>query len=236
MAIVVAEPNLDELVLELALAIEDYPKSKDRQVVLDLAAKIDEISIHGEKQDPKEKLIGLLGYETRDYQVKSRLQTISGSILYLADIGVKDIGKVVARHPQVLGLDVEGTMKPRVEYLKSIGVRDEDIGKVVARLPQVLGLDVEGNLKPTYEFLSQNFGVTVEDIINNPALLSYSLEKRIRPRYQFLKSKGLESKYKVASVLTPSDKNFSGMLKVQLREYMDFKEKYLQERTKAMAK
>ena len=236
MAIVVAEPNLDELVLELAIAIEDYPKRKDRQAVLDLAVKIDEISIHGEKQYPKDKLIGLLGYDTKGYEVRSKLHTISQNIVYLVDIGVKDIRRVVSRHPHVLELDVEKTMKPRVEYLKSIGVRDEDIGKVVSRLPHVLEFDVEKNLKPTYEFLNQNLGVAVRDIIDMPALLSYSLEGRIKPRYEFLRSKGLESRYKAGRVLTPSDEKFSKLLKVSVQEYLDFKERYLQEQKRAIAK
>ena len=132
----VLEPKtIDGLVLELALAIEDYPKSKDRQAVLDLASGIDGISIYGEKRDLKNKLIGLLGYENNGYKVTSNFQTISSAIIYLSDIGVGDIRKVVAKHPQALELDVEKTMKPRVEYLRSIGVKDENIGKVVAKHP-----------------------------------------------------------------------------------------------------
>ena len=54
-------------------------------------------------------------------------------ILFIVNHG--DIRKVVAKHPQALELDVEKTMKPRVEYLRSIGVKDENIGKVVAKHP-----------------------------------------------------------------------------------------------------
>ena len=69
-----------------------------------------------------------------------------------------------------------------------------------------------------------------------PALLSYSLEGRIKPRYEFLRSKGLESRYKAGRVLTPSDEKFSKLLKVSVQEYLDFKERYLQEQKRAIAK
>ena len=228
--------TIDQLVFKLALAIGGYPENKDKKPIIDLATSLDNSKVHGKKQKTKDELIVLLGYETNGYEISGSFQTISDAILYLTDIGVKDIDEVVARQPRVLMYDVEKKMKPTVEYLKSIGIKKKDIGKVVAKLPAILGYDVESNLKPKYEFLKQNFNVSAEDIVVAPALLGYSLENRIKPRYEFLKSKGLESKYKAWSVLAPRDEKFSKRLKVPLQEYLDFKDNYLQQQKQFLQK
>ena len=64
--------------------------------------------------------------------------------------------------PQVLKYSVD-TMKPRVEYLRSIGVKEEDIGKVVRRMPSILVYSVEDTMKPRVEYL-RSIGVKEEDI------------------------------------------------------------------------
>jgi len=219
--------DLESLTERLASAIQTYPEI-NKDTILQISRELDEKSVYGQKKECKDNLIQRLGYDTRSHQVDGSLQTISENLVYLTDLGVKDIRKVVRRFPQVLALDIENKMKPRVEYLKSIGVKEEDISKVVAILPQVLGSDVEKNLKPTYKFLQSNFNVCVEDIIKSPNLLSYSLEKRIKLRHEFLKLKEMENRYKASSALNLSDENFCNMLKCSLDEYLDFKDEYLE--------
>lgn len=221
----VTPQNLDDIVLELAIAIQGYPETSDRDEVMQLASELNSQLGYGQKRGFKDKLIELLGYENADYKVTGSLQTIPENIIYLSDLGVDDVGKVVTRFPTVLGCSIDN-MNLVVEYLKSIGVREEDIGNVVTGLPSILGSDIEKNLKPTYEFLQEYFDVDVEDIIATPALLSYSLEKRIKPRYEFLKLKDLEETYAATRVLFPSDKNFCKLLKCPVREYLEFKKEY----------
>ena len=46
--------------------------------------------------------------------------------------------QVLTRLPNIIGLSVEGSLRPRVEYLvQALGLAPADIGKVVAREPQV---------------------------------------------------------------------------------------------------
>lgn len=154
-------------------------------------------------------------------------RTIKPRVEYLLSIGVKkeNIGKVVTRSPQVLEYDIERTMKPKVEYLKSIGIKDEDVEIVITKHPAILDLDIEKNLKPTYEYLQSKFDVGVDNIIVNPALFSYSLKNRIKPRYEFLKLKGLLNRYKVNSILLPSDEKFCKWFD-KFNEYPEFKKNY----------
>ena len=107
-----ASQNLEELIAKLASAIQNYPET-DEAYVYELARKADETSVRGRKQESKDDLLNKLGYDTSDYKITSSFQTISESIIYLLDLGVNDIGKVVTRLPQVLSLSID-TMKPRV--------------------------------------------------------------------------------------------------------------------------
>ena len=73
----------------------------------------------GEKQIYKNLLIQMLGYNPKRYTVKRKIQTIATIILYLTELGVKDIGKVVTRRPQVLEHNVKSYIQPRVNWLKN---------------------------------------------------------------------------------------------------------------------
>ena len=189
--------DLGELVLGLAHAIEEYPKSSKQEeeekakAILELAGNLDQMVPSTEKQVHKNSLISWLRYETNGYGGSSTFHTISNAIIYLTDIGVKDIGKVVSRLPHVLDYDVETTMKPRVAYLKSIGVKDEDIGKVVSRHPQVLMCDVK-KMQARVEYL-KSIGIKDEDIgevvTKHPQVQGYDVENNLKPTYEFLKDK-----------------------------------------------
>ncbi|CAM0946353.1 unnamed protein product [Alopecurus aequalis] len=82
----------------------------------------------------------------------------------------------------------------KVEYLKNmLKWSDEEVGIAVCKSPMVL---VRSNdaLQRKSEFLISEVGLEPAYIAHRPALLSYSLEGRIRPRYyvlKLLKEKGL---------------------------------------------
>ena len=148
---------------------------------------------------------------------------------YLKKLGVTDIGKVVTRHPQILSYSIEDTLQPHVDYLKELGVTD--IAKVVTRHPPILALSIEDNLKPTVEYLTNECYATISDIEKRPALVSYSLDKRIKPRHAFLQTKGVEVGYDitVGTMLKVDDKKFAEQTaKSDYDEWMSFKEDYIQ--------
>lgn len=221
--------DLGSLTRRLALGIQNYPKT-DRENVMRLASELDNNVPLGQKQQWKDTLIETLGYDMGGNKIYGSLQRIPENIMFLTDLGVQDMGRVVTRFPNVFSVDVK-KIKSRVEYLMSIGIKEEDIGRVVTRFPSVLSLDVENNLKPTYRFLQYNFGVTAEDIVKCPSLLSYSLKNRIKPRFEFLRTKGLEKRYNASTVLTKTDEIFCRLLKVPLHEYQGFREQYLKRAT-----
>ena len=141
---------------------------------------------------------------------------------YLKKIGVGDIGKFVSLLPAVFGQSIEENMKPKVRYLKEIGVKD--IGKFVSRCPAVLSLSIEDNMKPKVEFYKSK-GYTIRNIENFPQGFSYSLEKRIEPRFAYLKHIG---KHNVGlnNILILGDSAFSKRFGGHEQAYSNFLEEY----------
>jgi mTERF domain-containing protein len=81
-----------------------------------------------------------------------------------------------------------------VEYLKNMFKwSDAEVGIAVCKLPYVLTKSNDA-LQRKSEFLISEVGLEPVYIAHRPALLNYSLEGRIRPRYyvlKLLKEKGL---------------------------------------------
>jgi mTERF domain-containing protein len=183
-------PKLEELIEELASNIKSYPET-DKDTIMQTARALDSQAGYGQKQKSKDTLIGLLGYNTKGRRMGS-LQAIPRNIMYLIDLGVNDVKKVVARHPDVLGYSI-GKMNIGVNYLRSLGVKDENLGKIITRLPQVLEYSVE-NMDIRVQYL-RSLGVKDEDIgkivTKLPAVLEYSIEV-MDTKVEFLKSIGIK--------------------------------------------
>jgi len=187
------ELELEFLVRELALSIHKYPGTDrteaDRAAILELAEELDGKVKIGQKQEWKDKLMDSLGYDTGKYKVTSSLKKIPGNIMYLIDIGVEDIGIVVYKHAKILSLGADNAMKPTVEYLKSIGVKETNIGKVITTFPQILDYDIDKKFKPVVEYL-KSIGMKETDIgkvvTKFSHILTYSVDTNLRLTYDFL--------------------------------------------------
>ena len=115
-------------------------------------------------------------------------------------------------------------MQPRVNYLLNLGVKQEDVGKIITKHPQILEYRVEQTMQPKYEYLVRELHGSVTNIIDFPAYFGYSLEGRIKPRHEFLKTKGRT--ISISRMLAPSDENFAICIaKSTLEDYQRFKEK-----------
>lgn len=99
-----------------------------------------------------------------------------------------DVVKMVTKHPQLLHYSIDDGLLPRINFLRSIGMRNADILKVLRSLTQVLSLSLEDNLKPKYTYLINELHNEVQSLTKYPMYLSLSLDQRIRPRHRFLVS------------------------------------------------
>ncbi|XP_010526976.1 PREDICTED: transcription termination factor MTERF4, chloroplastic [Tarenaya hassleriana] len=98
---------------------------------------------------------------------------------------------VVEKMPQVVSLNQNVIMKP-VEFLLGRAFTPEDVAKMIVRCPQILCSRVE-LMKNSYYFYKTEMGRPMKELVEFPDYFTYSLESRIKPRYQRLQSKGIRS-------------------------------------------
>lgn len=116
------------------------------------------------------------------YSVEAKLQP---NVNFLQSLGINqlDIGKLVTRHPQLLTLSVEKNLEPTVSYLLVLGFTRGEIADMLRRLPSLLGFSVTNVLQPKYTFFIEVIQRSPKELVTFPQYFSYSLDKRIIPRF-----------------------------------------------------
>ncbi|KAK7299960.1 hypothetical protein RJT34_10791 [Clitoria ternatea] len=139
------------------------------------------------------------------------------------------IVKMVTKHPQLLHYSIDDGLLPRINFLRSIGMKNSDIVKVLTSLTQVLSLSLEENLKPKYLYLVNELKNEVQSLTKYPMYLSLSLDQRIRPRHRFLVSlkKAPKGPFPLGS-LVPTDESFCQQWAgTSLDKYLAFRQRLL---------
>ncbi|XP_024397029.1 transcription termination factor MTERF5, chloroplastic isoform X1 [Physcomitrium patens] len=126
----------------------------------------------------------IVGYSTQE-----KLRPI---LNHFYSIGITDVKTLVLRSPQILGLSLEENIKPTLQFFTDVGYSKEEINTIILRFPQILGLNIEGNLRSKWMYFLQMGRESNADIVVFPQYFGYSLEKRIKPRYEALKSSGVD--------------------------------------------
>lgn len=122
------------------------------------------------------------------YSVEEKLKPITS---HFNSIGIVDLKTLVLRSPQILGLSLELNIKPTLRFFTDNGYDREEVSTIILRFPQILGLNLEGNLRTKWEYFVEMERSKTE-IVVFPQYFGYSLEKRIKPRNEALKSCGVE--------------------------------------------
>lgn len=90
-----------------------------------------------------------------------------------------------------------GRLNAKLSFLKNvIGYSEAELGNLVCKAPTILAHS-ESKLGHAMEFLKMEVGLEPSYVLNRPALISYSIERRLMPRHyviRILKAKGLLSK------------------------------------------
>ncbi|EPS71044.1 hypothetical protein M569_03709, partial [Genlisea aurea] len=95
----------------------------------------------------------------------------------------------VERMPQIVCLKPNVIMKP-VEFLVGRGIPADEVAKMVVKCPQLVALQV-GLMKNSFYFFKSEMNRPLKELVEFPEYFTYSLESRIKPRYQRLQSKGI---------------------------------------------
>ncbi|KAK2639885.1 hypothetical protein Ddye_027680 [Dipteronia dyeriana] len=140
-----------------------------------------------------------------------------------------NVVKMVTKHPQLLHYSIDDGLLPRINFLRSIGMRNSEILKVLTSLTQVLSLSLEDNLKPKYMYLINELRNEVQSLTKYPMYLSLSLDQRIRPRHRFLVSlkKAPKGPFPLSS-LVPTDESFCQQWAgTSVDKYLEFRQRLL---------
>ncbi|KAG6581656.1 Transcription termination factor MTERF4, chloroplastic, partial [Cucurbita argyrosperma subsp. sororia] len=97
--------------------------------------------------------------------------------------------QVIEKMPQILSLHQHVIMKP-VEFLLGRGIPSSDVAKMVVKCPQMVACRVE-LMKNSYYFFKSEMGRPIKELVEFPEYFTYSLESRIKPRYERVQRKGI---------------------------------------------
>jgi hypothetical protein len=119
------------------------------------------------------------------YSIKENLEPTLDWLQERLALDDEGLSKLVRRFQHVLGLSIEENIKSRLDWFQErLGLNDTELSQLVCRFPHVLGMSIKENLEPTLIFYEGRLGVNAARtvILNNPRLLSASLENRLKPR------------------------------------------------------
>ena len=136
-----------------------------------------------------------------------------GSMVARADgLGVSRESPMFRHAMHAVAFHSEEKIAAKMEYLKkTLRWSDAEVRIALSKSPMMLRSS-EGMVQRMSEFLYSEMGLEPAYIAHRPAMLAYSLERRIRPRYyvvKYLKENGLVSRDRdYYSALTPSEMVF----------------------------
>lgn len=121
-------------------------------------------------------------------------KTLTKKIDFLIGIGItKDhLPRAIKKYPELLVSDVNRTLLPRIKYLMEIGLSKSDIAFMVRRFSPLLGYSIDEVFRPKLGFLLNTMEKPLQDVVAYPRYFSYSLEKKIKPRFWVLKGRNIE--------------------------------------------
>nr|GLL23323.1 uncharacterized protein LOC109187730 [Ipomoea trifida] len=136
-------------------------------------------------------------------------KTLERKLGFLNDIGVSrhHFPRVIRKYPEFLVCDVDEALLPRIKYLMHAGISKRDVSFMVRRFSPLLGYSIEEVLRPKLEFLQNTMGKSINEVVDYPRYFSYSLEKKIKPRYWVLRRRNVDCKLK--DMLGKNDEEFA---------------------------
>lgn len=136
-------------------------------------------------------------------------RTLKRKLNFLMGIGVSrsHLPRIIRKYPEFFVCDIHRALRPRMMYLMHVGLSKREVALMVCRFSPLLGYSIDEVLKPKVEFLMNSMGKPISDVVEYPRYFSYSLEKKIKPRYWVLNGRNMECSLK--SMLGKNDEEFA---------------------------
>lgn len=84
-----------------------------------------------------------------------------------AGVSEKDIAKVVALGPELLGCSIVHKLELNLKYFLSLGIRQKQLGEMIADFPMLLRYNIDV-LRPKYTYLRRTMVRPLGDLIEFP--------------------------------------------------------------------
>jgi len=135
--------------------------------------------------------------------------TLKKKIDFLVDFGVSKhhLPRIIRKYPEILLLDINHTLLPRMNYLLEVGLSKKDVHSMIFRFSPLLGYSIELVMKPKLEFLLRSMKKPLKAVVEYPRYFSYSLERKIKPRFRVLQSKNIDCS--LTDMLAKNDELFA---------------------------
>lgn len=88
-------------------------------------------------------------------------------LLTKAGVSQRDIGKVIALGPELLGCSISKKLDPNVKYFLSLGIKLQILGEMIADFPMLLRYNMDV-LRPKYRYLRRMMVRPLQDLIEFP--------------------------------------------------------------------
>lgn len=136
-------------------------------------------------------------------------KTLERKLKFLASVGISKnyLPRVIRKYPELFVSDFERTLLPRMEYLIKKGLSKREIAFMIRKFSPLMGYSIDKVLRPKLEFLVETMEKPVEDVVEYPRYFSYSLEKKIKPRFWVLKRRNVECS--LQEMLGKNDEEFA---------------------------
>ncbi|XP_034921237.1 uncharacterized protein [Populus alba] len=138
---------------------------------------------------PHDRVAKLILMYPRALQMKpDRMVRVVNSV---KNLGLEPKAPVFVHALRVMIGMSESTWKRKIEYMKSLGWTEDEALLTFKRNPDILACS-EDKIGRAMDFFVNTVRLGSQTVVANPVLLQYSIDKRVRPRYNVLKV--LESK------------------------------------------
>ncbi|XP_062024478.1 transcription termination factor MTERF2, chloroplastic [Rosa rugosa] len=152
------------------------------------------------------------------YSLYKKIRPVVIFLITKAGVSDRDIGKVIALGPELLGCNIVHKLEVNVKYFRSLGIHLSTLGEMIADFPMLLRYNTDV-LCPKYRYLRRTMVRPLRDLIEFPRFFSYSLEGRIIPRHKILLENhiNLKLRYMLASTDAEFDKRVKNIVERRQR-------------------
>lgn len=140
------------------------------------------------------------------YSLYKKIRPVVIFLITKAGVSRKDIAKVIALGPELLGCSIVHKLEVSVKYFLSLGIPLQILGEMIADFPMLLRYNIDV-LRPKYRYLRRTMVRPLKDLIEFPRFFSYSLDDRIIPRHKALVENRVN--FKLRYMLAISDEEFA---------------------------